>query len=314
MTETNAGIGVGPQSDALQSAMTAAANSVRTATDAMRVQFAALGEAARQAQRHLAAAAMQIRSAVETLQTGARGLAETTDPRAFVATPPAALSRVPFSGGVPQMKVPADGPDSGDGEAPAGAAARAARQFGNSSTESIENTVDRTLSGIVIGTTSLRGTLSTLLRSLLGDLVGASVKSLLDPVIGAGSGLLGGLFGSIFGSGASLLPGGLFAGLGSILAFSRGGIVPSAAGGWAVPSLGPDGVVARLHSREMVLPAEISSGLQSMIADGARGHTFNIGVSAIDAAGVSKLFMGNGAALVAALNKALRNGSSLHAG
>ena len=44
--------------------------------------------------------------------------------------------------------------------------------------------------------------------------------------------------------------------------------MPSAAGGWVLPNFA--GMTpALLHAREMVLPASISEGLQSMIAGGA---------------------------------------------
>src|SRR5260370_36559064 len=55
--------------------------------------------------------------------------------------------------------------------------------------------------------------------------------------------------------------------LGSLFAFERGGIVPSAARGWALPNF-PGATPALLHAREMVLPAPISEGLQSMLAQG----------------------------------------------
>lgn len=61
--------------------------------------------------------------------------------------------------------------------------------------------------------------------------------------------------------------GSFFGGIGAFLGFARGGIVPSAARGWALPSF-PGATPALLHSREMVLPAPISEGLQSMIAQG----------------------------------------------
>jgi hypothetical protein len=61
--------------------------------------------------------------------------------------------------------------------------------------------------------------------------------------------------------------GSFFGGIGAFLGFAGGGIVPSAAGGWALPSF-PGAAPALLHSREMVLPAPISEGLQSMIAQG----------------------------------------------
>ena len=61
--------------------------------------------------------------------------------------------------------------------------------------------------------------------------------------------------------------GGIFGFLGSLFAFAGGGIVPSAAGGWALPSFAGSRP-ALLHAREMVLPAPISQGLQNIIAQG----------------------------------------------
>ncbi|HTV87993.1 MAG TPA: hypothetical protein VME41_03160 [Stellaceae bacterium] len=68
--------------------------------------------------------------------------------------------------------------------------------------------------------------------------------------------------------------GGILGFLGGLFAFSAGGIVPSAAGGWVLPSFA-GARPALLHAREMVLPAPISEGLQRIIAagggDGAAG-------------------------------------------
>jgi hypothetical protein len=86
-----------------------------------------------------------------------------------------------------------------------------------------------------------------------------------------------------------------------------GGIIPSAARGWHVPSFQGGGIPSILHAKEMVLPANISEGLQSMIAGGGGGHTFNLNVSAMDGASV----MRHVPALVASINQALRNGSQL---
>jgi hypothetical protein len=43
--------------------------------------------------------------------------------------------------------------------------------------------------------------------------------------------------------------------------------VPSAASGWSLPDFA-GGTPAILHAREMVLPADISEGLQGMIREG----------------------------------------------
>jgi hypothetical protein len=182
--------------------------------------------------------------------------------------------------------------------------------------------------------------------SLLSMLGGDAAKGLIgNPFSADSGGALGGIASGLFGGGAGfglagaggaagdlLIPGtdtallgagataatrggGIFssilAGIGSLFAFSRGGIVPSAAGGWSVPSLGSGSVLAQLHSNEMVLPSNISQGLQGMIAGGGGGgHTFNVGpISAVDAPSVARLFMSNGSALVTALQKAVRNGS-----
>jgi hypothetical protein len=85
--------------------------------------------------------------------------------------------------------------------------------------------------------------------------------------------------------------GSFFGGVGAFLGFARGGIVPSAAGGWALPSFA-GATPALLHSREMVLPAPLSEGLQSMIAQGGGGdmHLHFHGPS--DGPGVERWFTG----------------------
>jgi hypothetical protein len=146
-------------------------------------------------------------------------------------------------------------------------------------------------------------------------------------ITGAGADIIGGgVSQGMFGSGGlfgalglgSLVSGGgvfgsLFKGIGSLFGFEHGGIVPSAAGGWMVPSAS----LAMLHTNEMVLPANISQGLQSMIGSGGGGGAspgganvmFN--VSAMDSQSVAKFFQSNGSTLVTAINRAMRNGSPL---
>jgi len=77
-------------------------------------------------------------------------------------------------------------------------------------------------------------------------------------------------------------------------------------------------VLAQLHSNEMVLPANISQGLQNLIAapNGANASgggpvVVNFGVSAMDSQDVARFFRSNGSALIAAINTAMRNGSML---
>jgi hypothetical protein len=162
-------------------------------------------------------------------------------------------------------------------------------------------------------------------KSLFGEGLSGAIG---NPFSSASGGLLGGLFGNLFGGGggdqdfsggvgigAGGIFGSLFSGIGSLFGFEKGGIVPSAAGGWAVPQLGSGGTLAQLHSNEMVLPANLSQGIQGMINKGGGGNnSFGISINAMDASSVSKLFMSNGSQLVAALNSALRRGSTLAPG
>ena len=113
----------------------------------------------------------------------------------------------------------------------------------------------------------------------LGALVGDPFQSGASSVLGGLGGLFGGsgnqdFSGAVGGaaSGGGLFSGPIWAAFGSIFGFARGGIVPSAAGGWSVPSLGTGGTLANLHSNEMVLPANISQGLQGAIAGGSLGE------------------------------------------
>src|SRR6516164_2874838 len=187
----------------------------------------------------------------------------------------------------------------------------------------VERAIDTSVTGIILGTTTVQKALANLAQSIIAEFVNSAVKgvfgqigSLFDASLLGGGGdqdFSGGLTdaGGIFGS--------LFKGIGALFGFEHGGIVPSAQGGWAVPSLGPAGVLAQLHSNEMVLPADISQGLQGLIATQNTGNSssggtpvvVNFGVSAMDSQDVARFFRSNGSALVAAINNATRNGSML---
>lgn len=115
----------------------------------------------------------------------------------------------------------------------------------------VEGTLNFQTAGLRVAQSVERGFISmaqtVLSRAAAGPL--ASLLGLAAPAAGEGVGdVLGGW-------------------LGGLLAFSKGGIVPSAAGGWALPKFA-GATPALLHSREMVLPAPISEGLQSMIGQG----------------------------------------------
>ena len=209
----------------------------------------------------------------------------------------------------------------------------------------VERAIDTSVTGIILGTTTVQKALANLAQSIIAEFVNSAVKGAFGQIgnffgasiLGGGGGdqdFSGGLtgageevagsalaeglgLGSLFGSGGIL--GKLFKGIGTLFGFEHGGIVPSAQGGWAVPSLGPGGVLAQLHSNEMVLPANISQGLQNLIAapNGANASgggapvVVNFGVSAMDSQDVARFFRSNGSALVTAINNAMRNGSML---
>jgi hypothetical protein len=99
--------------------------------------------------------------------------------------------------------------------------------------------------------------------------LGALSASLGAGVTAAGAGALEGV-GAGAAAAGSAEGGGVLGFLGGLFAFARGGIVPSAARGWALPNFA-GATPALLHAREMVLPAPISDGLQQMIAQGSGG-------------------------------------------
>jgi hypothetical protein len=191
----------------------------------------------------------------------------------------------------------------------------------------IQRSLDSSITGLIIGTTTVQKAFSNLGQSVIGEAVSGIVGSGFSSLGKAlGSGLLGGGgsedqdfsggvggalgLGNLFGAGG--LFGTLFRGVGSLFGFAQGGIVPSAQGGWAVPQLGPGGVLAQLHSNEMVLPANISQGLQSMIAGGGQAApNVTFAVSAMDSQSVATFFKNNGSLLVQAINRAMRNGSPI---
>ena len=114
---------------------------------------------------------------------------------------------------------------------------------------------------VTANTTALTAS-TTAITALTTALTGATAAE----GTGAGASLAGGGAAAAGAAGG----GGFFSWVGGLFGFARGGIVPSAAGGWMVPNFA-GAMPALLHAREMVLPAEISEGLQGMIAGGGSG-------------------------------------------
>jgi hypothetical protein len=124
-----------------------------------------------------------------------------------------------------------------------------------------------TQEALLTANTTALGALTTAMAANTVALGGATAASAASATAATASGAGSAL--SAAGSAGGILSGIKSIGgfIGGIFGFARGGIVPSAAGGWALPSFA-GAQLAMLHAREMVLPAEISEGLQSMIAGG----------------------------------------------
>jgi hypothetical protein len=212
----------------------------------------------------------------------------------------------------------------------------------------IQRAFDTSITGMILGTTTLQRAVANITGSIIAEFVNLGVKIVTNWIAselamttateaGAaartaaeGEGMAAGLamkavnavksivtdsaqaFAGIF---AFLSPvmgpaaiGPAAAGQATVMAAAGG--IASAAGGWVVPS----DQLAIVHQNEMILPAHISQGLQGMISAGGSGTGAGlvvINVSAIDSQDVKRFFQSNGSLLVAALNKAMRNGSAL---
>ena len=71
------------------------------------------------------------------------------------------------------------------------------------------------------------------------------------------------------------------------------------------------GVLAQLHANEMVLPANISQGLQAALTGGGfsgGGPVMNFTINAMDGQSVHRVLMANAPSIVQAFNRGARNG------
>ena len=328
MADLETSVVISAQTDDLQSGMEAAANAVRAATGEMQAQFANMGVAAQQAQLHIG-----------ELQQKAASLAGSVSESAI---PNAALGFDRNQQEQLDQEALAYEKYVDRVQALDARLAEENKRAWDNTAAPIERAIDRSVTGIILGTTTVQKALANLAQSIVAEFVNSAVKGALGQ-IGAlwGAGAVGGnqdFSGALAGAGEAVVGGGvaqgvastglfgaggiigsLSEGISTLFAFQQGGIVPSAQGGWAVPSLGPGGVLAQLHSNEMVLPANISQGLQAMLAgpsvangSGAGGGgSVIVNISAIDSQDVKRFFHSNGALLVDALNRATRNGSLL---
>jgi hypothetical protein len=211
----------------------------------------------------------------------------------------------------------------------------------------IQRAFDTSITGMILGTTTLQKAVANIAQSILAEFVNLGVKMVTNwlaselamttateagaaaRTAAGGEGMAAGLaikaanaiksiatdsaqaFSGIFAFLAPIMgpaaAGPAAAGEATVMAAAGG--IASAAGGWMVPS----DQVAMVHQNEMILPANISQGLQNMISanGGAGAGAVVVNVSAIDSQDVKRFFQSNGSLLVNALNKAMRNGSTL---
>jgi hypothetical protein len=228
-------------------------------------------------------------------------------------------------------------------------AAQASQRTWQTLLQPIQRAFDTAITGIILGTTTLQRAVANIAQSIIAEFVNLGVKIVTNWIAselamttateaGAaartaaeGGGMAAGLAMKALNALKSIVTdsaqafAGIFAFLAPIMGpaaagpaaageatvMAAAGSIASAAGGWVVPS---DQLVM-VHQNEMILPAHLSQGLQSMIsANGGAGISASpvvVNVSAIDSQDVRRFFQSNGALLVAALNKAMRNGSAL---
>jgi hypothetical protein len=213
----------------------------------------------------------------------------------------------------------------------------------------IQRAFDTSITGMILGTTTLQKAVANIAQSIIAEFVNLGVKMVTNWIAselamttateaGAaartaaeGEGMAAGLAMKALNAVKSIMTdsaqafSGIFAFLAPIMGpaaagpaaageaavMAAAGGIASAAGGWVVPS----NQLAMVHQYEMILPANISQGLQNMISGsggtGLGASPVVINVSAIDSQDVKRFFQSNGSLLVTALNKAMRNGSTL---
>lgn len=115
-----------------------------------------------------------------------------------------------------------------------------------------------------LGGSATQISLLSVIASNTTIMAGASTATAASSATSAGTSAL-----SAAGSAGGIMS--LFSNIGSFFGFSQGGIVPSAAGGWALPSFA-GAKPAMLHSKEMVLPQHLSEGIQNAIGNGSFGN------------------------------------------
>ncbi len=286
------------------SALAAAMETIRGVLQEMRTQFAGLGTA-RKAQSQISNAMTHIVAVMKSVERSWRQFASPIEHKISDALTDAMLG-IRQKGGLREIMLRIEKSAVG------GMMGNVVKGLGNS--------LVKPLFTSMLGAGGIGGGIANLLFNSDSETTKISLLSLIAANTGATAAAAGvsaaSTSTSAVGTGFSAI--GAFSGIksafswiGGLFGFDHGGIVPSAAGGWSLPSFA-GGMPAMLHSREMVLPADISEGLQGMIRGGAGSgdvHVHNHFHGPADGASVGRWFSSNKGALASTIRDAWNSGA-----
>ena len=191
MADIETSVVISAQIDGLRSGMEAAANSVQTATDAMRTQLAGLGDIAQQAQSQLTAATSQIGTGIGALQSRTADLAGSIGAGMLPSSGPGAAGA---SGSVQTGSLLGSQQDASsdeklwneelqvyqkfqsDKEKLDLQAVQTSQRTWQSLMQPIQRAFDTSITGMILGTTTLQKAVANIAQSILAEFVNLGVK------------------------------------------------------------------------------------------------------------------------------------------
>lgn len=302
MAEIETRMTIGTDANALAAGMEA----MRTVLQEMRTQFAGLGATTRKAQSQISNAMTQIVAAMKSSERSWRQFASPIEHKISDALTDAVLG-IRQRGGMREVMLGIEKSVVG------GMMNNVVKGIGTSLVKPLFTSLlgSGGIGGGIAnflfnsGTETTKISLLSIIAANTTAIAGTSAVTAASTGTSAATGGVSGLFSAI-----GAIP--VIGKIGSFIAgiFDQGGIVPSAAGGWALPSFA-GGMPAMLHGREMVLPADISEGLQGMIRGGGSGdvHVHNHFHGPADGASVGRWFSSNRSALTETIRDAWNSGA-----
>src|SRR5215470_1528167 len=191
MADIETSVVISAQIDGLRSGMEAAANSVQTATDAMRTQLAGLGDIAQQAQLQLTAATSQIGTGIGALQSRTSDLAGSIGAGMMPSSGPGDAGA---SGPVRTGPLLGSQQDASideklwneelqvyqkfqsDKEKLDLQAVQTSQRTWQSLMQPIQRAFDTSITGMILGTTTLQKAVANIAQSILAEFVNLGVK------------------------------------------------------------------------------------------------------------------------------------------